>query len=162
LPFHIIEKKEAKYKKSDRISKGSEKWLDLKKWQDTSQCLSALKKQGYRICVTTLEGAEPLEAQPFDGPTAFVLGNEKDGVTEEAIAMADVRVAIPMKGFTQSFNISVAAALGFYQIYQKRVAMKGVSGDLTREEIDQVTANYYLRSLDSAANIIEHALKAKS
>lgn len=161
LPMNIIEKKEARYKKSDRISKGSEKWLDIQKWQDTKECLKSLKDRGYKIFVTTLEEAEPLEAQPFDTPTAIVFGNEKDGVSREAIEMADVRVAIPMKGFTQSFNISVAAALSFYQIYQRRVQRFGASGDLTADERDQVTANYYLRTLDSAPEIIEHYFHAQ-
>lgn len=156
LPFHLIEKKDAKYKKSDRISKGSEKWLDLKKWSDTRECLGALKKAGYRICVTTLEGARPITEESFDVPTAIVFGNEKDGVSQEALEMADSRVMIPMTGFTQSFNISVAAALSFYQIYQKRVAIKGKNGDLTPEEVAQVTANYYLRTLETAGQIIEH------
>lgn len=158
LPFHIIEKPGARYKKSDRVSKGSEKWLDLHKWSKTGDCLARLKDQGYRIYVTTLDEAVPLEDQTFDGPTAIVFGNEKEGVSPQALEWADQRVAIPMKGFTQSFNISVAAALSFYQIYQKRVAGGGKSGDLSDLEQEQVRASYYLRTLDSAEEIIKSKL----
>jgi tRNA (guanosine-2'-O-)-methyltransferase len=161
LPFHIIEQKEAKYKRSDRISKGSEKWLDIHKWKDTSECLRALKKSGHQIVVTTLEGSQPMHTVDFSKPTAIVLGNEKTGVSPEAIAEADIRAAIPMNGFTQSFNISVAAAIIFYHAFTDRSKKLGSSGDLTADVLKRIEAQYYLRTLDSAEEILGSILQKR-
>lgn len=57
----------------------------------------------------------------FTIPTAIIFGNEKTGVSPEALAMADLQVKIPMSGFSESFNVSVAAALAFYQAREDRI-----------------------------------------
>lgn len=54
-------------------------------------------------------------------PTAFILGNEKFGISDEAVALADATAIIPMSGFVESFNISVAAALIMYEAQQQRI-----------------------------------------
>lgn len=161
LPFHIIEQPKAKYKKSDRISKGSEKWLDIKKWSDSKECLKALKAQGYQVVVTTLDGSRPIEEVDFTLPTAVVLGNEKEGVSQEAIEEADIRAAIPMNGFTQSFNISVAAAIIFYRAFSDRKQKLGQSGDLSQGESMQIAAQYILRTLDSAEHILRKSRQSE-
>lgn len=156
LPFHIIEKQGSKYKKSDRVSKGSEKWLDIYRWKDTASGLQDLKKQGYQIVVTAIGSqSRPLSEVDFSIPTAIVLGNEKDGVSEKAIELADIQAMIPMNGLTQSFNISVAAAILFYHAFLDRLKRTGQSGDLSKDEIEHIRAQYYLRTLDSAEDILK-------
>ena len=161
LPFHIIEQQQAKYKRSERISKGSEKWLDITKWKDTKACLRDLKKSGYQVVVTALEGSQPIHTVDFSKPTAIVLGNEKTGVSPEALEEADIRAAIPMNGFTQSFNISVAAAIIFYHAYTDRLKKLGRSGDLPEDVAERIEAQYYLRTLDSAEEILKSILQKK-
>jgi tRNA (guanosine-2'-O-)-methyltransferase len=78
-----------------------------------------------------------------------VLGNEKDGVSKEILEMSDVKCIIPMQGFAQSFNISVAAALCFYHIYGDRVKRLGHHGNLTPEQKEYLIADYFLRSADN-------------
>lgn len=161
LPFHIIEQANAKYKRTDRISKGSEKWLDIHRSKDTRECLRGLKAQGYQIVVTSLEGSQPLNTVDFSKPTAVVLGNEKDGVSRVAIEESDIRAVIPMNGFTQSFNISVAAAIIFYHAFTDRVKKLGRSGDLSPDVAAHIEAQYYLRTLDSAEEILGSILRKK-
>lgn len=158
LPVHILERPGQKYKKSERVSKGSEKWLDLYRSQDNVGALKELKSKGYQIVATTLKDAVPVESVDFSKPTAIILGNEKDGVSPEATELADVRAAIPMSGFTQSFNISVAASILFYHIHRERTIKLGRSGDLTDDEKQHLRAQYYLRTLDSAEQIIRSRL----
>ena len=67
-------------------------------------------------------------------PTAVVFGNEKTGVSEEARAMSDGGVFIPMFGWTESLNISVAAAMLMCHAVSDRVARRGFHGDLSEEE----------------------------
>jgi tRNA (guanosine-2'-O-)-methyltransferase len=111
---HIIEHG-ARFKAANRVTAGADKWLDVERWTDTPACLLELKKRGYQVLVTTLGESKSIEEVDFSQPTAIVLGNEKDGVSAEALKLADQRVHIPMHGFVQSFNISVAGALSLYR-----------------------------------------------
>jgi len=152
--FHVIETQE-KFKEANRVTQGSDKWVEVKKWKTTAESVRALKDQGYQICVTTLEGARPIGEVDFSKPTAFVLGNEKEGVSREMIAAADEKIIIPMQGFVQSFNISVAGALGLYHIQQDRLRRTGRHSELTREQMDILKAHYCLRTQDSAKDSLK-------
>lgn len=78
-------------------------------------------------------------------PTAVVFGNEGLGISSEIRSLADHRTVIPMEGFVESFNISVAAALVLYHARCARIAKLGYHGDLTRREQRILQAVYYLR-----------------
>jgi len=152
--FHVIETQE-KFKEANRVTQGADKWVEVQKWKQTADCVRSLKQQGYKICVTTLEGGKPISEVDFSGKTALVLGNEKDGVTREMIDAADERIIIPMPGFVQSFNISVAGALCLYHILQDRTRRRGSNADLTQKEQDILKALYYLRTQDSAMDYLK-------
>ncbi|MEN0057907.1 MAG: RNA methyltransferase [Bdellovibrio sp.] len=153
--FHVIETQE-KFKEANRVTQGADKWVEVQKWKKTADCVGHLKKAGYKICVTHLDAkAKPLHEVDFSGKTALVLGNEKDGVTEEMIAAADETVIIPMTGFVQSFNISVAGALSLYHISQDRMKRTGSSSSLSEVEQGVLQAYYYLRTQDSAVSYLE-------
>lgn len=151
--FHIIESQE-KFKNSQRVTQGADKWVETKKWKSTSEAIKYFKANKIRLCVTSLEAAKPLHEVDFSTPLALVLGNEKDGVSKEMLEAADERVIIPMPGFVQSFNISVAGALCLYQIFQNRLQKLGKSEDITPEQIAILKASYALRTLDSAEDIL--------
>ena len=98
-----------------RCSSGAEKWLDVRIFDTKASCIAALRAHGYRIAVAVgpdAPGVVGVDDFPWAAaPTAIVLGNEGDGVCDEMLAAADARVTIPMAGFVESFNVSVAAAL---------------------------------------------------
>lgn len=153
--FHVIETQE-KFKESARVTQGADKWVEVKKWKQTADCVKSLKQQGYKICVTHLdEKSKPLHDIDFTGKVALVLGNEKDGVSPEMIAAADERIIIPMTGFVQSFNISVAGALSLYHISQDRLKKLGSNASLNETEQGILKALYYLRTQDSAHQYLE-------
>lgn len=154
LPFHIVERPEAKYKMSDRISRGSEKWLDIRKHKGSGACINDLRTQGYQVFATDLSATHKIEEIDFSKKVAVVFGNEKEGISEETRQNADGTFIIPMYGFAQSFNISVAAALCFYHIHQARVRALGLSGDLSEIEAMNVRAHYYMKTLDSAVEVL--------
>lgn len=158
--FHIIETQE-KFKNSQRVTQGADKWVETKKWKSTSEAVKYFKDNKIRICVTSLEAAKPLHEVDFSTPLALVLGNEKDGVSKEMLEAADERVIIPMPGFVQSFNISVAGALCLYQIFQSRLQRLGKNEDITPEQISILKASYALRTLDSAEDILRLAAEKK-
>lgn len=158
---HLIELGE-KFKESQRTTAGADKWIEVQKWKSTSECIKALKHRGHRIVVTHLDStSKPISEVDFSVPTAFVLGNEKDGVSKEMIEVADDRVLLPMNGFVQSYNISVAGALGFYHMFMDRLKRLGHSGSLTQQEIEILQAEYYLRSLDSAEHVLKELKERK-
>lgn len=158
--FHVIETQE-KFKNSQRVTQGADKWVETKKWKSSSEAIKYFKDNKIRLCVTSLEAAKPLHEVDFSTPLALVLGNEKDGVSKEMLEAADERVIIPMPGFVQSFNISVAGALCLYQIFQDRLHRLGKNEDVTPEQISILKASYALRTLDSAEDILRAAIEKK-
>jgi tRNA (guanosine-2'-O-)-methyltransferase len=155
---HVIEIGE-KFKSANRVTKGADKWLDVHRWKSTKECTTELKRLGYQILATHLDAnAKPIGEMDFTRPTAIVFGNEKDGISQEMIAEADHTVIIPMHGFVQSFNISVAAAIALYHIYLERLRKLGRQGDLSDQEKEILRAHYSLRSSDNPERLIEELL----
>ncbi len=126
----------------------------MRVWNSTGECLEHLRGQGYRILATHFDHARPLAEIDFTRPAALVFGNEHDGVSREVLQSADERVVLPMAGFTGSFNISVAAALCLYHIQQDRIRRQGFHGDLNAAERERLTAEFYLRSLAPADQVL--------
>lgn len=148
---HLIQKGE-KFKESQRTTAGADKWVEVKQWKGTSECILDLKRQGFQIAATHLSPtAIPLSEIDFSRPTALVLGNEKEGISPEMQKLADHSVIIPMYGFVQSFNISVAASLCFYHITRDRLSKLGKIGDLSPEQMEILRAVYTTRTQDSTA-----------
>ena len=140
-----------RFKAANRVTKGADKWLEVTRWLTTADCVKALRAQGKRIVATHLDAtAKPIAEIDFSVPTALVLGNEKDGISREMQALADDRVILPMVGFVQSYNISVAAALALYHIYQDRVRRLGRQGDLTARQMKILSLAYAMRTQDSS------------
>lgn len=157
--IHLIETFD-KFKESQRTTAGADKWLEIKKWPSTSKLVSHIKSQGKKIAVTYLDAqSKPLAELNFkDENIALVLGNEKDGVSQEIVAAADYKVIIPMTGFVQSFNISVAGALCFYQMWMA-TTQNGKSFEMNQNQIETLKAVYALRTLDSAPEILKSKLR---
>ncbi len=163
-PFHVIEYSE-KFKNSSRVTRGSEKWLEIQKWKSSSECISFLKKQQRQLIVTSLDATISIDDASdridFSKPCAVVLGNEKEGVSEEMLAAADYKIKIPMYGFVQSFNISVAAALCLYHISQTRRKLQYFNS-LSLEQKKILEAVYILRTLDSAEDQLRNYFQRNS
>ena len=155
---HLIETAE-RFKAANRVTSGADKWLDIHSWKDQGSCIKNLKDRGYRICVTSLEASQPIGEIDFTLPTALVLGNEKEGVSKQMLEAADFRIILPMQGFVQSYNISVAGALCLYHIYQDRMTRQGFHGDLSDEEKEFLRARYFLNTSSSLLKIIQEKKK---
>ena len=155
---HIIETS-AKYREANRVAQGAEKWLDIFRWKNPLDCISYLKEKGYKICVTSLDSQKTINEVDFLIPTAIIFGNEHEGVSKEIIHQADESIIIPMYGFTQSFNISVAASIALYHAFQKRTELLQSNGDLFEDEKRILKAIFYWKSLSRAKEIVSHALK---
>ncbi len=159
--FHVIEGLE-KFKEGNRTSAGASKWIETTRWKSTEACVAALKSQGKKIIVTHLdEQARPIEEIDFSEPCALVLGNENEGCSKEMLAAADHRVILPMVGFVQSYNISVAAALSFYAMFRQQGISEKFSKNksfLSEQEQAILTAEYILRTQDSSEAVLKQLL----
>ena len=147
----IVSSKGLSFKASGRTSGGALKWQHIEQFETSESALRAAKKKGYRILTTEFEGAYPLSHYDWTIPTAVVFGNEREGVSEEAKAMSDGGVFIPMFGFTESLNISVAAALVMSHAVTDRINRQGFHGDLTEEEKRVLRGVYMSRLIPNYA-----------
>lgn len=159
--FHVIMNaaaEDTQFKTSRRTSQGAEKWLDVQVWETPAACARRLRERGYRVVVTHLDDAAvPLGTLDFTEPKAIVFGNERDGASEALLAEADATCIVPMSGFTQSFNISVAAAVVLYHAREDRLRRQGHHGDLPADAKEALRAHYFLQSVNRAADILARA-----
>lgn len=141
-----------KYKPARKVLKGSHKWLSIRKYygdgDNSLRCISDLKEKGYRIAATSLHAAPvPPQDIPLDKPLALVFGQEHIGISPVVQQMADFHLMIPMHGFTDSLNISVAAGILLQQLsYRLRQYDKSI-WELTENEKDELRKNWTLRNL---------------
>lgn len=154
---HVIEPEQGRFKISRKISKGAHKWLEVHRWSSARAAYDALRARGYRIWASTLHGeAVDVHQVPIEGPVALVFGNELLGLSPEAIARADGFFRIPMSGFVESFNISVAAAISCYDLSLRQQA-RGLDRGLGARDLRQVRASWLVKSLKSAPQILGRA-----
>ncbi len=146
------------------VAMGSSNWVNIHKHKasenNTRETLLSLKQQGYRIVATTPHKDDfTIDELPVDEKTALVFGTEIDGISATVFEMADDFVKIPMYGFTESFNISVCAAICMYEL-TSRMRKKVPEYLLTKEEQTDVYLQWLKTSIDSSEGIIENFYNA--
>ncbi len=100
---------------------GSNSWVSVKTHRSIGDAVGHLKAQGMQILATNLSArAVDFREVDYTRPTCVLLGQEKTGITEEALALADQDIVIPMIGMVQSLNVSVASALILYEAQRQR------------------------------------------
>jgi tRNA (guanosine-2'-O-)-methyltransferase len=122
--IHIIENRN-EFQVNPDVALGSSKWLNIKKYStlenNTINALKHLKSEGYRL-VATLPDKDAVALRDFSiekGKFALLFGTELTGLSSEARELADEYLHIPMYGFTESFNISVSAAIIIHYLVNK-------------------------------------------
>ena len=109
--LHVLERKGTPFAVARSVARGAEKWVDVRR-HSTSASVVAWARDS----ATTLVAAHPEgEMQPVDladvARLAIVVGNEREGIREELEAACAARVRVPMRGFVESLNVSVTAAI---------------------------------------------------
>jgi tRNA (guanosine-2'-O-)-methyltransferase len=162
--IHIIENKNA-YTVNKDIAMGSPKWLTLHKYRNSEnnclECLKKLKEKGYRVVATTphKNGCDISELS-VEKPLALIFGTELTGISETVREQADEYVQIPMYGFTESFNISVSAALCMHTLITK-LHTTDVGWHLSEEEKDELRLRWLRRSIPKVELIEKEYEKRK-
>ncbi|CAI1127022.1 tRNA (guanosine(18)-2'-O)-methyltransferase [Serratia rubidaea] len=100
---------------------GSNSWVNVKTHPTIGDAVQHMKGQGMQILATHLsDRAVDFRDIDYTRPTCILLGQEKTGITEEALQLADQDIIIPMIGMVQSLNVSVASALILYEAQRQR------------------------------------------
>jgi tRNA (guanosine-2'-O-)-methyltransferase len=116
---HAVWNEKPEFRKSTAM--GSENWVYTKEHSCIEDAVEHLKTQNMQVLVTNLsENAVDFREIDYTQPTAIILGQEKHGATQKAVAAADQDIVIPMVGMVQSLNVSVAAALILYEAQRQR------------------------------------------
>ncbi len=104
-------------------SAGTAKWVRLVRHHTIQEAIEELKGRGFRV-LAAHPGPDAVDFREVDFtvPTALMMGAELLGLSDEALALADLRISIPMVGMAQSFNVSVATALLLFEAFRQREA----------------------------------------
>jgi len=154
---HIVEERN-EYEINRDVALGSDQWLSLHYYNEGEdniyKAIDCLKQRGYRIVATSphSEGSSP---ETFDleiGKAAFLFGTELNGLTDRALELADEYLHIPMAGFTESYNISVSAAICLYTL-RKRLEGSSLNWRLGHEEKQELMLKWLRNSIKMSDQI---------
>lgn len=160
---HSIEGRYGK-RLDEKIAMGAQKWVDVFRYDDTQKCIDILREKGYQIVATTPhKDAYLLNDFDISKKSAFFFGTEKEGLSEKVLAQADTYLKIPMVGFTESLNISVAVAIVLQQLTDKLRRSK-IKWQLTDEERYSVLEQWTKISVRNVNDVIKryNELNAKA
>ena len=160
--LHVIANQN-QYELSKDVAMGAEKWVDMhsyyEKENNTQDCIDELKSQGFQIVATTPHTNDVLLPE-FDvtKKSAFFFGTEISGVSNIVLDQADAFVRIPMYGFTESYNISVSAALVLHDVVN-RLKKSKVDWTLSEQDLMDKRIDWAVKSLKSGPQVLEQLLK---
>ena len=155
---HVIEKTNA-FNPAGDVAVGSSKWVDYYRYADTAEAFRALKSQGYRIVATLPhERDQMITDLDISQKTALVFGTELTGLSQEAIELADAYVKIPMYGFTESFNISVCAALSLFSLTERMRADQNLRWQLSDEELIDLKLQWATQTIRDGEAVVKNLI----
>lgn len=161
--LHVIENSN-EYTLNPDVVMGSSKWVDLHRYnekdENTLDTINSLKEKGYRIVATTPHTNDVL-LPDFDlskGKAAFFFGTELTGLSDVVMDHADEFVKIPMYGFTESFNISVSAALVLNHLATE-VRRTGVNWQLSEQESLELKLEWLKKSVKRGDKLLEEQFR---
>ncbi|MCB0632679.1 MAG: RNA methyltransferase [Saprospiraceae bacterium] len=104
-----------------RTTAGTRKWIDVQYYTDADACFSAVRQRYDHIYATHLSSsAKDLYDLELTQRVALLFGNERNGVSEDALSRCDGNFMVPQVGMAESLNISVACAVSLYEAYRQR------------------------------------------
>ncbi|MFC2125054.1 TrmH family RNA methyltransferase [Bacteroidota bacterium] len=162
---HIIENLN-EYKLSSVAAKGSDKWINISVYDrdehNTHSCLRKLKSRGYSIVATTPhKNDQLLDEIDVSQKMALIFGGEKDGLSELVMNEADSFLKIPMVGFTESFNISVASGIILHNI-TKKLRESDIPWQLTEQEKNVLRLDWTIKTVQNADQLIRRFVEMES
>lgn len=156
---HVVENRNS-FNPAGDVAVGASKWVDYYKYPTIEETYATLRSQGYRI-VATLPHEKDTMITDLDvsQPLALVFGTELTGLTQAAIDGADEYVKIPMYGFTESFNISVCAALSLFHLSEKMRADSNIRWQLDDDALLRLKLYWSMQVIRDGRKVMEELMK---
>lgn len=153
--LHTVETR-CKFNPNVNIVRGTDKWVDIIRHNDTTEALASLRSQGYRIVATTPhhKSCTPETFDVAKGPFCLVFGTEHAGVSEEILSSADEYLQIPMCGMVESLNVSASAAILIYMLSQ-RMRLSDVDWTIPSAAQTELLFRWTFSSVKDAERIME-------
>ncbi|NQX86233.1 MAG: RNA methyltransferase [Flavobacteriaceae bacterium] len=153
----IIEEQNTKH--IDReIAMGSQKWVDINRFQSAKDCIRHMKNEGYQIVATTPHKNDcTLDEFDYTKKSCFFFGRETEGLSQEVRDVSDCFLKIPMVGFTESLNISVSAAI-ILQYVTHKLRLSQIDWQMTPEEINEKKLDWIKKTIRSYDQIVARYL----
>ncbi len=157
--LYVIENQN-NYRASQAISKGAQKWVDVKAFRNrknnTQACIDHLREKGYRIVATTPHSHDCAPADyDIAQKSVFFFGTEGEGLSRMVLEQADDFIRIPMVGFTESFNISVSAAIILYDLTERLRKSKNIAWQLSDNEQLKLRIDWAMHTISRGEEIAE-------
>jgi tRNA (guanosine-2'-O-)-methyltransferase len=129
---------------------GTHNWIETRPHADLGDFLGEFssRSDGMLLAGACVDATHMLDELPIDAPICLLFGNEHAGLSAAAQTACSLRFRIPIYGFAESYNLSVAAALSLYSQTTRRREALGRAGDLDGETAEHERARWYLRSID--------------
>ncbi|MBR3827853.1 MAG: RNA methyltransferase [Bacteroidales bacterium] len=155
---HVVENRNP-FNPAGDVAVGSSKWVDYYKHSDIRQAYRHLHDKGYRIVATLPHENDTMIGDlDLSSPVALVFGTELTGLTSEAIDGADAYVKIPMYGFTESFNISVCAALSLFSTTERLRRSSDTSWQMSADEQLELKLYWSLQAIRDGENVLKNVV----
>ena len=157
---------DGRFQPNEHVAGGAARWLTITHYHNmannTQQCINHLKGRGYKIVATTLrEEGIPSERLDLSQKVALCFGTEELGLSDEVHDLADAFVTLPMRGFTQSFNVSVAVALCLNTL-MKGLYSSAVAWHLSKDEQVNLKIQWLLQVPHFGSNLLCHFLQQRA
>ena len=102
-------------KEISKTALGAEDHVPWEYWSSAAEACQSLAEEGYRvIALETGSSSSDLDSVPLEARTAFVVGNEVEGIRAETLAHCAAWAALPMRGHKDSLNVAVAFGVAAY------------------------------------------------
>jgi len=146
--LHVVERPGTPFAVARSVARGAQKWIDVVCHAEAATVLGWAQDQGIPLVAAHPDGElapEDLQRMPRVG---IVLGNEREGIRDEIARACAARVSVPMRGFVESLNVSVTAAILLH------AATRGRAGDLADTDQTRLYAHGLILSVPRALDIL--------
>ncbi len=163
--IHVLQL-ENPFRPNKGVAMGAQQWITLHRHTSIEKCVEVLKQAGYLLL-----GADPpskgnpsvvVEDISLDQPVALVFGREKEGLHQELRDACDGLFHIPMRGMTESFNISVTVAISLYVLSRKLEKMESSIWQLSDDEKAELLDEWSVKSVRKGREVLGEILARQS
>jgi tRNA (guanosine-2'-O-)-methyltransferase len=155
--LHVIPQTGKPLRLSKMVSTGAHRWITVHIHEDVTAARRALGARGYRVAVAEVEdgasSSTPATIELTD-PLCLAFGNERDGISEALREAADLRFHIPMAGFVESFNVSVAVAITVSRLRERLDGLDPANWRLSDDEQSALLDTWVVEDVPQARAVL--------